>query len=171
MTSRWPANLVVGPMTPADAVTISTWQYDGPWRVYNLDGQIPSAVVDYHSIRSLTDNSLIGFFCVGEEARIPGIAEARGTLDLGWGMNPAWTGRGYGRAFGSVVLPAAQNLGVFNQVRAVVQSWNERSIRVLKALGFKQAAEHVCVQRGRTVSYDVLTYGVETARGSLGENY
>jgi ribosomal-protein-alanine N-acetyltransferase len=42
------------------------------------------------------------------------------------------------------------------QLRALVQSWNERSVRLSRRLGFVDVGEFICVQRGRHVGYRVL---------------
>jgi L-amino acid N-acyltransferase YncA len=41
-------------------------------------------------------------------------------------------------------------------VRAVVQSWNTRSLRLLRTLGFLESGRHVCVQNSRPVEYVVV---------------
>ena len=42
------------------------------------------------------------------------------------------------------------------RARAVVQSWNERSIRTAHRMGFAEIGRHVCTQDGRDVEYVVL---------------
>ena len=58
--------------------------------------------------------------------------------------------------FGAGVLLAVRNRFDSNQIRAVVQSWNERGIPVLTTLGFEHRSTHVCVQRDHPVRYDVF---------------
>jgi ribosomal-protein-alanine N-acetyltransferase len=43
------------------------------------------------------------------------------------------------------------------RLRAVVQSWNERSLRLTRSLGFAETGTHRCHQEGREVDYTVLT--------------
>jgi ribosomal-protein-alanine N-acetyltransferase len=42
------------------------------------------------------------------------------------------------------------------RLRAVVQAWNERSVRFTQALGFVDDHTHSCVQDGKPVEYLVL---------------
>ena len=156
MEMGWPARVAVGPMTPKDAEIVADWRFDGPWAVYNLNGQAPQPIDAFGTVRAASGGELIGFFCVGVEARVPGLEEFDGILDLGWGMNPEWVGRGFGGSFGAVVLHAARNRFDSNMIRAVMQPWNERSIRVLTTLGFEHRSTHVCAQRDHPVRYDVL---------------
>ena len=96
MEMGWPARVAVGPMTPKDAEIVANWRFDGPWAVYNLNGQAPQPIDAFWTVRAASGGELIGFFCVGVEARVPGLEEVDGILDLGWGMNPEWVGRGFG---------------------------------------------------------------------------
>jgi L-amino acid N-acyltransferase YncA len=58
---------------------------------------------------------------------------------MGVGMAPARVGQG---------------------LRAVVQQWNARSLRLARALGFAETGTHTCVQGGRDVAYVVLGMSV-----------
>ncbi|WP_024800167.1 GNAT family N-acetyltransferase [Nocardia sp. BMG51109] len=153
----WPTDFAIGPMSTQDAEAMSHWHYEGAWRVYDLHGRTPAALDAYRSVKARSgDGDLLGFFCTGEEARVPGIASSEGTLDLGWGMNPAWAGRGHGHSFGAAILDEIRQLHGSNRIRAVVQSWNKRSIRVLNKLGFTGSAIHTCIQNDIPVQYDIL---------------
>jgi ribosomal-protein-alanine N-acetyltransferase len=151
MAADWPDRLSVRHLSPADVRQIATWRYDGPWRVYDSDGPPPAD--GYRAVAGEFDGPLVGFCCAGVEARVPGLAEDPGVLDIGVGMAPSWVGHGHGAAFGRPVLDhfAGQRL------RAVVQAWNERSLRLTRALGFVEDGGHSCVRGGRTLEYVVLT--------------
>lgn len=153
----WRTDLVIGPMSTRDAEVMSNWHYEGRWSVYDLDGRIPAVIDAYRSVRACSgDGDLIGFYCTGEEARVLGVGDVDGTVDLGWGMNPAWVGQRHGQSFGVAVLQEVRQLHDGNSIRAFVQSWNQRSIRVLNRLGFTRSMIYTCIQRGQPVRYDVL---------------
>src|SRR3954451_6546180 len=83
-------------------------------------------------------------------------------LDVGIGMNRELVGR-------ETVLNclAAHHPGV--TLRAVVQSWNERSLRLTRRLGFQCTGELVVVQGDRPVSYRIVRRRTEFAKpGALG---
>jgi RimJ/RimL family protein N-acetyltransferase len=144
-------------MSMRDAEAMSNWHYEGRWSVYDLHGQAPAVIDTYRSVRACSgDGDLIGFYCTGGEARVPGVDDGDGTVDLGWGMNPAWVGQRHGHSFGAAVLREVRQLNDGNRIRAVVQSWNQRGIRVLNKLGFTRLTIHTCIQRGLPVEYDVL---------------
>lgn len=77
-------------------------------------------------------------------------------LDVGMGMNPKLVGRENGTRFGETVLEylAVQHPGV--TLRAVVQSWNERSLRLTRRLGFQDTGELTVIQSDRPVTYRVV---------------
>jgi len=45
-----------------------------------------------------------------------------------------------------------------------VQGWNERSLRLARGLGFRDAGTHQCVQDGKPVTYVLLVRPAEAGR-------
>jgi [ribosomal protein S18]-alanine N-acetyltransferase len=158
MTEAWPARLVVRRLTVEDARKIAQWRYEGRWKVYDSrpESGLMSDDPSYLAVAGADGGPLVGFCCAGAEAMVPGLAPEEGVLDVGVGMDPAWVGRGHGAAFGSAVLDHYRAATGTRRLRAVVQSWNERSLRLARALGFVTVGEHVCEQDGKQVSYRVL---------------
>lgn len=72
------------------------------------------------------------------------------------GMHPRLVGRGNGARFGETILDYLDVRYPGATLRAVVQSWNERSLKLTHRLGFQDAGEHVSVQGGRPVTYRVV---------------
>jgi RimJ/RimL family protein N-acetyltransferase len=105
---------VTGPVDPAE----------GFWAVVDESGDVA------------------GFACFGVEARVPGLDERPGVLDVGVGMRPDLTGRGLGREFAQAVLDHGHEVSGASRLRAVVQDWNARSRRLLQTLGFTETGEH-----------------------------
>jgi len=71
-------------------------------------------------------------------------------------MNPQLVGRGNGTRFGQIALQYLDDCHPGMTLRAAVQAWNERSLRLTRRLGFEDAGELTTVQGGRSVSYRVL---------------
>lgn len=113
----------------------------------------------YLAVTGDPDGPLVGYCCSGAEARIPGLAAEPGVCDIGVGMNPEFTGGGHGADFADAVLTHARAALGATALRAVVQTWNTRSLRLCRALGFTQTGTHTCVQDGRDVEYAVLRLG------------
>jgi [ribosomal protein S18]-alanine N-acetyltransferase len=158
VSDMWAGRLVVRSLTVADARQIAQWRYGGRWRVYDArpeDGLL-NPDDGYLAVVGADDGLLVGFCCSGVEARVPGLVAAPGLVDVGVGMDPAFVGAGHGLAFGQAIL------GYFRQaygavgLRAVVQAWNERSLRLTQKLGFVEEGRHVCVQDGAEADYVVL---------------
>lgn len=164
-----PAGLIVRPLTAADAENIATWQYEGPWHIYDFrPGDTVSGESGYQAVADAVTDTFVGYICLGPEARVPGIGEEPGIVDVGAGMRPDLVGTRLGTEFGAAVLAHIQALAGEARLRALVQSWNERSLRLCARLGFRAVGTHTCVQEGRDVTYVVLMTGDETTGRSGG---
>jgi RimJ/RimL family protein N-acetyltransferase len=155
VTDGWPERLVVRPLTPDNAQEIAAWRYAGPWQVYDPmaeDGLLDSAD-GYRAVVGADEGRLVGFCCSGGEARVPGLEADPDLLDVGLGMAPAWVGGGHGFAFGQAVLDYFRRERPGVGLRAAVQSWNERSLRLTRHLGFVEVGRHNCTQNDRKVEY------------------
>lgn len=146
----------VRPMTVGEAVDVANWRYGGDWSVYDLATPQP-ILANLSSYCTVTSgNDLIGFCCTGIEARVAGMKADPVILDVGMGMNPQLVGRGNGAPFGKIVLQYLDRRHPGITLRAAVQAWNERSLRLTRRLGFEDAGALIAVQGGRSVSYRVV---------------
>jgi len=154
----FPDRLTIRPLTAADAEQVRRWRYDGPWSVYDSRPDDPpiTSADGYHTIADAADGTFLGYVCVGTEARVPGLAEDPALLDVGVGMRPDLVGQGHGQRFGAAALAYADRLAGGRPLRAVVQTWNRRSLRLTERLGFVEAGQHMAMQGGKRVEYVVL---------------
>ncbi|OIQ80862.1 hypothetical protein GALL_373790 [mine drainage metagenome] len=155
---NWPSPLRIQPMTKAFARDISTWTYPDAWSVYNSppESDLFTTEFGYLAVVGL-DGTLVGFACSGAEARVPGLSEEIDTLDIGFGMNPIFVGKNHGAEFGAAIVDHYLKSNRASHLRVVVQSWNQRSLKLTKNLGFTEVGIHECEQNGSLVSYSVLT--------------
>jgi len=129
-------------LTPADLDDIAGWRYDDRWAVYDSDGPLDPELGYWAVVEGSRENErLVGFGCLGEDARVPGLPEADGVLDVGVGMRPDLVGQGRGPEFATTVLDFAHARGA-TRLRAVVQDWNIRSLRLVERLGFVRVGTH-----------------------------
>lgn len=144
-------------MTGPFAHEIATWAYPDEWSVYDSspDSALFTTEAGYLAVVG-SEKNLVGFACSGAEARVPGLSEHVDTLDVGFGMNPIFVGQRHGAEFGiAIVNYFLENMRA-SRLRVVVQSWNERSLRLAKSLGFYEIGIHECDQDGSLVAYTVL---------------
>jgi [ribosomal protein S18]-alanine N-acetyltransferase len=143
--ARGEAGYVFRALTDDDARAISGWRYEGPYAVYDTQPRDAARMLaldsEYHA--ALTGRGeLVGFCCFGAEARVPGLAEEPGTLDVGGGLRPDLTGIGLGADFLRSVCALGGQLHDPLAYRLVVLAFNARAQRVAHALGFERTDLH-----------------------------
>jgi [ribosomal protein S18]-alanine N-acetyltransferase len=125
----------VRPLSVPDAQAISRWRYPGRYSTYNVVERYSSEQGVWAVARG---SQLVGYCCFGPEARVPGIDEQEGTLDVGYGMHPDLVGQGLGRSFVGAILDFALAEFSPNRFRLLILSWNRRSSQLARALGFEK---------------------------------
>jgi len=127
-------------MTNSHATEILNWRYPPPYSMYNQEvsaaglkellDQSYKAIVDQ-------DGGLIGFYCTGRSAQVPKGHEfnvyQQTYIDIGLGMKPELTGKGFGKEFLAFIL---QQLGSYS-LRLTVAKFNQRAISLYEAFEFK----------------------------------
>ena len=91
----------VRPLSAADTKAIATWRYPGRYSTYD-ERELVTPQRGYWAV--VHRDELVGRCCFGPEARVPGIDEEEGTLDVGYGMRPDLVGQGLGHAFVTAIL-------------------------------------------------------------------
>jgi [ribosomal protein S18]-alanine N-acetyltransferase len=135
--------LEVRPLTNADAREMIGWHYDPPYDAYDPPPESFGSLVDPSSLYFAVDSEadgLVGFCCFGDHARVPGNhcqADDRRALDVGVGLRPNMTGRGFGQALVAAVLDFARARFRPAIFRVTIAETNRRSVRVFERAGFE----------------------------------
>ena len=124
----------VRPLTEDDARAIAAWRYPGRYSTYDV-GAVVASERGFSAVER--DGELAGYCCFGPGARVPGVEEAAGVLDVGYGMRPDLVGRGLGRSFVGAILEFAVAEYSPPRLRLLILAWNHRSRRLAEALGFE----------------------------------
>jgi ribosomal-protein-alanine N-acetyltransferase len=122
-------------LTDADARTIATWRYPGRDATYDV-GEVLTADEGHWAV--VRDDELVGYCSFGVEARVPGVDEETGTLDVGYGLRPDLVGHGLGSTFVSAILGFGVEEFSPQRLRLLILTWNERSRKVAEQLGFRK---------------------------------
>ena len=135
------------------------WRYPEPYATYDAEGAL-GRERGYFAVEDETGD-LVGYGCVGAEARVPGVEEEPDTVDVGYAMRPDLTGQGRGREFVGAVLAHVVAAQPAARLRMSILRWNERSRRVAEAHGFRVV--------GGAGEFDVLA--LEAPRSRDAEEY
>jgi len=137
---------IIRKMTKRQAEDISTWKYDEPYSIYDMDGskEILYELLDgsYYAVTNEKDE-LTGYFCFGDAAQVPGGKQCEAYLgddviDIGLGMRPDLTGKGMGLNFLYKGLKFVKEAFSSRHIRLTVATFNKRAIKVYEKLGFKK---------------------------------
>ncbi|WP_053364893.1 GNAT family N-acetyltransferase [Bacillus sp. FJAT-27245] len=139
-------DLKISKMTEHYAAEITSWKYEPPYDFYNnsttTEGIGELMDHPYYVILDAT-GELAGFFCAGKSAQVPAGekfgAYSEGFTDIGLGMKPELTGKGFGFAFFSQILEYLHGTLPGESFRLTVAAFNDRAIRLYRKAGFKES--------------------------------
>jgi len=124
-------------LTRDDAVAIASWRYEEPYSLY--EARDAKRFLKYEYFAALSeDGELVGFCCFGEDARVAGLEEEPGVLDVGVGLRPDLTGIGLGGPFLREACRFGGDLHRPLRFRVTVAAFNRRAQMVASALGFER---------------------------------
>ncbi|RDU34760.1 GNAT family N-acetyltransferase [Neobacillus piezotolerans] len=138
--------LIIDKMNEQYATKIVSWKYEPPYDFYNSSDS-PEGIKElmehpYYAVIG-PDGSLTGFFCIGVSAQVPAGekfgAYSDGFIDLGLGMKPELTGKGFGFAFFLSILDHLQGELPGVPFRLTVAAFNDRAVRLYRKAGFQEA--------------------------------
>ena len=144
------------PMTPAYAADIVTWRYHAPYDCYDMTRANPAFIADPASgfFALVGRKELIGFRSFGVDGQVPGGDYDDSALDTGGGLRPNLTGRGLGRRAITTGLEFGRLQFAPPAFRVTVASFNERALRVVRSLGFRDVSSFRALTDGS--SFEIL---------------
>ena len=157
-------NLQIAPMTEDAARTISTWQYEPEYALYDMDGTtecIAELLNGTYYVATDECGEVVGFYCYGDSAQVPtgeefGVYANPDYLDFGLGMRPDLTGHGEGQDFLLRGLQFARENFAVRHFRLTVAAFNQRAIKLYLKVGFTREKIFL-VERGDSISLGFIT--------------
>jgi [ribosomal protein S18]-alanine N-acetyltransferase len=151
------ARLEIGPLDQDAAEDVAAWSYPGVYAFYDFaaDADDLAELLDAESrvgryfSASLPAHGLVGFVEIkpaGEDS-----------VEIGLGLRPDCTGRGFGRAFVTHVCAwTAKRCGIATIILRVA-AFNARAIAVYERVGFEPAGFENVATNGTTVRFLTMT--------------
>lgn len=131
------------PVDEKSAAYILSWRYPPPYDLYNDsrgDESLKEFLENPYFVVVDEMNEIIGFYCIGYSAQVPNGylfgAYEEGHLDIGLGMNPEFTGKGYGSSFFAFILYSLEKKYKRVPLRLTVATFNKRAIYLYEKFGF-----------------------------------
>ncbi len=142
--------LYISIMTESYATEILNWRYAPPYDFYNIEFSqegLDELVNNQYSAVIDQDENLIGFYCIGQSAQVPkgnefGVYEKR-MVDIGLGVRPDLTGKGFGSEFFKYILGEIQGMTNLSTFKLTVAKFNKRAIRLYENFEFKEEMDFV----------------------------
>jgi RimJ/RimL family protein N-acetyltransferase len=132
------------PMDKDNAHIVLGWKYPPPYDFYNPNPENLGVDITYltepkYPYFTITDHKgkLLAFCTYGLDAQVPGGNYSREALDIGLGLHPDLTGRGYGIRFVNEVLEYGLQKYQPETCRVTIAKFNQRAQRVWEKAGFQ----------------------------------
>lgn len=151
-------------MSKKEAREIAAWRYEPPYDFYDVvvndpedleESLDPDELRGYYSATS--SGRLVGYFCFGAEARVPGGDYSGEAMDVGLGLRPDLTGSGLGLEFLEAGLDFARERFSPARFRLSVAEFNERAIKVYERSGFAKVESFIQQTSGAGRSFALMT--------------
>ena len=137
---------VFEPMSDEQARAVAAWRYEAPYDFYDMANDPegleellgpPERREGYYAV--LSDDELVGFFCYGPGAQLPGYDYPDdGFIDVGLGLRPDLSGKGLGLEFVRAGLEFGRHRFSPAGFRLFVATFNERAIQIYERAGFRR---------------------------------
>lgn len=148
----------LAPITEAAARSIARWRYEAPYDFYDgSEAEVPVMLDPVNRYFAIQDRGvLVGYVCVGPDARVAEQHADPDIDDIGWGFRPDLTGKGIASRWLAQILELIDDVSPARTQRVVIAAWNERSQAAARRLGFQNptrfsnnAGEWVILTRSR----------------------
>lgn len=126
----------IGPMTQSQAELIAnTWRYEGLYAFYDMD-QDKEDLAEFLDPKAREGN----VFTVSQMEDVVGfcsIQTENGEVEIGFGMRPDLTGRGFGQEFVTFLVDYIIKTYHPENISLAVATFNKRAITLYERIGFR----------------------------------
>lgn len=137
-------NLIFSPMSQAHARAMLSWRYAAPYDLYNpdpdrLEQDVQGLLDPQYNYYAMTDEhgEFVAYCCFGPDARVPGGDYEAAALDVGMGLRPNLTGRGFGRTYLTAILNFGRRAFDPPAFRVTIAEFNKRALHLCEEAGFR----------------------------------
>ena len=156
---------VFRPMSDEEARAVVAWRYEAPYDFYDM-AKDPEGLEEllgppdrrrgYYAV--LWGGDLVGFFSYGPGGQLPGFEYPDdGSLDIGLGLRPDLTGKGFGLGFVLAGLEFARRHFSPTGFRLFVATFNERAIQTYERAGFRRGEVYMHYTNGAGHPFLLMT--------------
>ena len=121
-------------LTIEDGLTLAASPQPGAWQVHDALEPFPPDE-GYWAVADSQD-SLLGFCCLGGPARPPGETGHPAVLDIAIGIRSDLSGQGWGVELGRAAVAYARSVALDRRLRTTVPEWNTVGLYVAEQSGF-----------------------------------
>lgn len=132
------------PLETQHALEILNWQYSAPYDIYNFQEENHTTDLNYlidpcHHFFAILNlqTKLEGYCSFGKDGQVSGGCYTAPALDIGMGMRPDLTGKGYGKVYAQAIAQYGAQHYQANRLRVTIAAFNQRAQRVWQQLGFR----------------------------------
>ena len=144
-------------LTIEDGLTLAASPQPGAWQVHDALEPFPPDE-GYWAVADSQD-SLLGFCCLGGPARPPGETGQPAVLDIAIGIRSDLSGQGWGAELGRAAVAYARSVALDRRLRTTVPEWNVVGLRVAELCGFVRCGTIWIGDRQYIVLEQPGTYG------------